>query len=134
MTALALPRELTETAGLPEIATEPVDICLVCGADEFAIIARGVDYELQTCANEWTFRQCTRCGHVQLDPRPAAATLEVIYPPHYYSYDMKRVSGALPWPAKPFSTGANSPAFSALSGDGRTPISILAAATSNISS
>src|SRR5262249_8224777 len=53
------------------------------------------DYELQTCTNEWTFRQCARCGHVQLDPRPAAATLAVIYPPHYYSYDMKKSVGRI---------------------------------------
>jgi len=93
MTALDLSREAAETGSPPHIAVEPVGLCMVCGGREFATIARGADYELQTCSNEWTFRQCGGCGHVQLDPRPVAAALPVIYPPHYYSYDMEKSVG-----------------------------------------
>jgi SAM-dependent methyltransferase len=102
VTAFALPREFAATPGLQEIATEPVGICAVCGGGEFAVIARGADYELQTCANEWIFRQCADCGHVQLDPRPAVAALPVIYPAHYYSYDMEKSVGRVALAGKAF--------------------------------
>ena len=80
---------------IPEIATEPVGRCIVCGGQAFSEVASGTDYELQTCSNSWHFRQCAGCGHVQLDPRPAAAALPVIYPAHYYSYDMEKSVGRI---------------------------------------
>ena len=76
-----------ELAPAPVIATESVAACAVCGGVETHAYARGYDYELRTCRNEWTFVQCTGCGHVWLNPRPAVETLAVIYPPHYYAYD-----------------------------------------------
>jgi SAM-dependent methyltransferase len=97
MTAFGVPR-----AEPPEIATEPVGICLVCGASAFSTIARGRDYELQTCINLWEFRLCGECGHVQLDPRPATAALPVIYPPHYYAYDMEKSVGRVALAGKAF--------------------------------
>ena len=102
MTALALRAAAAEPAGPPEIAVETVGICLVCGGQKFATIARGRDYELETCANLWEFRECDGCGHVQLDPRPAAATLPTIYPPHYYSYDMEKSVGRIAMAGKRF--------------------------------
>ncbi len=83
---------------LPLIATERVDTCVVCGAAEFVPVARGYDYELRTCRNEWTFVQCTQCEHVWLNPRPAVATLDVIYPRHYYAYDYEtRINAIARW-------------------------------------
>ena len=88
MSGLAAPREFTD-ASLPEIATEPAGPCVVCGGERFHDFARGYDYELRTCRNSWNFRACNECGHVQLDPRPAVGALDVIYPAHYYSYNMQ---------------------------------------------
>ena len=81
--------------GLPHIATEPAGPCAVCHGRTFAAYADGFDFELQTCRNHWHFARCTDCGHVQLDPRPIAQALPVIYPPHYYSYAMEESVGAI---------------------------------------
>jgi SAM-dependent methyltransferase len=78
----------------PVIDTESVATCAVCGGAATAEYARGYDYELRTCRNEWTFVQCTGCGHVWLNPRPAVHALGVIYPPHYYAYDYEARIGA----------------------------------------
>jgi SAM-dependent methyltransferase len=74
--------------GIPEIAAESIGACALCEGTQLAPFAIGYDYELRTCRNRWTFRSCAACGHVQLDPRPRAETLPLIYPPHYYSYNM----------------------------------------------
>jgi SAM-dependent methyltransferase len=63
--------------------------CPVCAADERSPVASGYDYEYGTCSNTWTIVRCT-CGHMMLDPRPSDSTLATIYPPHYYSYEMRR--------------------------------------------
>ena len=73
--------------GAPLIAVEPIPRCPVCGGEKFSNFASGFDYELLTCANEWQFVECRACTHVWLHPRPAIATLPVIYPPHYYAYN-----------------------------------------------
>lgn len=86
----------------PEIASEPAGPCAICDGSEFSTIARGRDYELQTCANLWKFRQCAGCGHVQIDPRPAATTMRTIYPSHYYSYDMEKSVGRIAMAGKAF--------------------------------
>jgi 2-polyprenyl-3-methyl-5-hydroxy-6-metoxy-1,4-benzoquinol methylase len=75
--------------GIPEIESEGVGACALCDGSALRDFATGFDYELRTCRNRWTFRECESCGHVQLDPRPTPATLGVIYPPHYYSYNME---------------------------------------------
>lgn len=80
---------------IPQIDTAPVAACALCAGGDFADYASGYDYELRTCRNRWVFRECRACGHVQLDPRPAPATLGVIYPPHYYSYNMEQEISAL---------------------------------------
>jgi 2-polyprenyl-3-methyl-5-hydroxy-6-metoxy-1,4-benzoquinol methylase len=77
-------------ASLPIIPVERVDTCAVCGTGNFEVVARGYDYELRTCRNEWTFVKCAHCGHVWLNPRPAVTTLETIYPRHYYAYDYEK--------------------------------------------
>lgn len=82
-------------SSLPLIATESIDACVVCGSGSFVRVASGYDYELRTCRNEWTFVQCDECGHVWLNPRPAVATLDVIYPRHYYAYNYESKINAI---------------------------------------
>lgn len=78
---------------VPEIAVQPAGPCPVCDATARHVFARAYDYELLTCRNLWTFRRCSACGHVMLDPRPRDDTLSLIYPPEYYSYSIsERVS------------------------------------------
>jgi len=60
--------------------------CVLCGSKEAAPCATGTDFEYDTCAETFRFVACARCGHQYLDPRPAASELDVIYPPHYYSF------------------------------------------------
>jgi SAM-dependent methyltransferase len=78
--------------GSPLIATESVPLCPVCGGLHFADYAAGFDYELLTCVNRWQFVQCSDCGHVWLNPRPAVAELGVIYPPTYYAYNYSGIN------------------------------------------
>ncbi len=75
-----------DTEELPMVAVVPVPECPVCGQREAAEHALGFDYEYRTCRNCWRFMRCIDCGHVRLDPRPAASALPVIYPSDYYAY------------------------------------------------
>ncbi len=86
MTVCPLPSGYS--ASSPEISVERVPACPTCGASRRELFACGHDYELETCRNEWQFWQCQDCGTVWLDPRPAVETLGVIYPPHYYAYNL----------------------------------------------
>ncbi|MGH7702832.1 MAG: hypothetical protein ACREMO_07035, partial [Gemmatimonadales bacterium] len=85
--SIAAPPEALHAGAAPEIATEPVPGCVVCGGRRFRGYTTGYDYELLTCSNPWTFVQCEHCAHVWLHPRPAISTLGVIYPPTYYAYN-----------------------------------------------
>ena len=84
-----------ESVAPPVIATQPVNVCAVCDGGAYTPFARGFDYELQTCANEWQFVRCDDCGHVWLNPRPAVSELATIYPTHYYAYDYETRVSAL---------------------------------------
>lgn len=85
-----------DDASLPLIPTEPVERCDQCGSTSQREFARGRDYEIRTCRNEWVFVQCTACQLVRLHPRPAVSTLSVIYPPTYYAYQYE----SIPWIAR----------------------------------
>lgn len=75
------------------VQVHPTPICAVCGDDLGQhVVAKGFDYEYQTCDNEWHVHMCVSCSHLQLHPRPADSTLSVIYPANYYSYQMKKIS------------------------------------------
>ncbi len=87
-------REYVDPA-LPEIAVEFLPGCALCGSTAKRELAAGFDYELLTCRNRWHFEECLECRHVQLNPRPHASTLDVIYPRHYYSYDMQKSVGSI---------------------------------------
>jgi SAM-dependent methyltransferase len=76
-----------QTSDIPEIPTESLDACPVCGGDRHDLLTEGLDYELRTCRNVWRFVRCRACGHVWLNPRPAVSALKVIYPPTYYAYN-----------------------------------------------
>lgn len=93
--AIAIEPPGFDDPSIPRIESEAVGSCALCGGRAFADFASGYDYELRTCRNEWTFRECGACSHVQLDPRPSAATLGIIYPPHYYSYNMESEVSAI---------------------------------------
>jgi SAM-dependent methyltransferase len=62
--------------------------CPGCGDDGGAReeVARGLDYEYGTCANEFAFVRCGRCATVWLSPRPARDDLPAVYPAHYYAF------------------------------------------------
>lgn len=66
-------------------APEPT-VCCVCGSDASQVVTQGPDYEYGTLEGRiFTVVQCTRCGHVYIDPRPAPDELSAIYPPTYYT-------------------------------------------------
>lgn len=82
----------------PQIQTQPVPNCPVCGVARRRLLASGFDYELETCRNQWDFWTCEDCTTVWLDPRPATPALSTIYPQHYYAYDMsKKLSPFVLW-------------------------------------
>ena len=72
----------------------PVDLpteagaCALCGERRGVRLAAGPDFEYDTTQREFTLWRCP-CGGVYLDPRPAPAALDRIYPPDYYSYDFE---------------------------------------------
>lgn len=71
----------------------PAPNCAVCGSNLGQnVAATGFDYEYQTCDNEWSMYRCVGCAHLQLHPRPADCALGIIYPAHYYSYQMKQIN------------------------------------------
>lgn len=72
----------------PLIDSVPGTECSVCRGTIWTVVGAGQDFEYETCSNEWSYRSCNECGHVQIDPIPALNTLATIYPPSYYSYVM----------------------------------------------
>lgn len=47
----------------------------------------GVDFEYESCPDEFVANRCSNCGLVFLDPRPAMSELARIYGPEYHAYD-----------------------------------------------
>lgn len=88
------PQEIEEL-DTPIVSEQIIGTCVLCGGTDLVPFASGYDYEIRTCANEWKFKRCANCEHVQLDPRPATAELSVIYPTHYYSYTMSEKLSAI---------------------------------------
>jgi SAM-dependent methyltransferase len=91
---IAPPAELADLAP-PRIDSDEVPTCGACGSDRFEAVAVGFDYELLTCSNAWRFVACSSCGHVWLNPRPAASALSTIYPPTYYAYNYEEEVGGI---------------------------------------
>ncbi len=83
-----VPSEQTPTAstlsagGLP---IEEVD-CPLCGRDDAEPIAVGEDFEYHTTRDSWRMVRCRRCRLLYLNPRPAPAALDAIYPDDYHAF------------------------------------------------
>lgn len=59
--------------------------CLICGGTATRLVVRAPDFEYQCRPGEWSLVECTGCGHVFLDPLPAAEEVSALYPPGYYT-------------------------------------------------
>jgi SAM-dependent methyltransferase len=92
-----------------DVATE-AGACALCGARRGIRLAAGPDFEYDTTRTELTLWRCP-CGGVYLDPRPAPAALERIYPPDYYSYDFSRKLGTFVMRFKAFAERAKVRAY-----------------------
>ncbi len=60
--------------------------CCLCGSSQGRIVAEGRDFEYGSCSNNFTFKECSKCGLWYLSPRPKRQDFNIIYPPNYYSY------------------------------------------------
>lgn len=83
-------------AAVAGIETVAVPRCPACESDGRREILRVREHEYATTTtDEFPVVACSGCGAWYLDPRPAASTLPIIYPPDYYAYvqDSKEQSG-----------------------------------------
>jgi 2-polyprenyl-3-methyl-5-hydroxy-6-metoxy-1,4-benzoquinol methylase len=69
------------------VAVEVVS-CNNCGSSKHRPVGEGRDHEYpRTTDTTFRFVRC-HCGLVYLNPRPATAALDTIYPPAYYAYQI----------------------------------------------
>ena len=68
---------------MSQVNTACVERCIICGSQNRNIIGRSLDFEYETCENEFEFCECEDCGHVFLYNRPLPEELNVIYPDDY---------------------------------------------------
>jgi 2-polyprenyl-3-methyl-5-hydroxy-6-metoxy-1,4-benzoquinol methylase len=62
--------------------------CCVCeGGAESVPVGVGADFEYRTSIDSFVAMQCAACGLVYLNPRPAVAEFETIYPANYHAFD-----------------------------------------------
>jgi SAM-dependent methyltransferase len=61
--------------------------CCICDVDDAEPIAVGEDFEYRTSPDTFLAMRCRGCGLVYLNPRPAMAELDVIYPADYHAYE-----------------------------------------------
>ncbi len=62
--------------------------CCVCGTDRWASpLATGADFEYESSPDTFIANQCSQCGLVYLDPRPAMSELPTIYGDDYHAYE-----------------------------------------------
>src|SRR5262249_11534444 len=66
--------------------------CVVCGAADCTVEARGKDYPHHTSDQEYQYCRCLSCGHFYLNPRPIITGIGRIYPAEYATYT-KRFAG-----------------------------------------
>lgn len=67
-----------------------VQVCNYCSSSNADVVARGVDFEYETCANEFSFVRCNACGHLYLNPVPDPCELDIIYPATYGNFERGR--------------------------------------------
>lgn len=78
---------MTAAADAP-IQTEDVS-CTGCGQRDDDVLFEGREHEYPWTTDAWfPVVRCRRCGLVRLNPRPAVAELDRIYPPEYYAYHL----------------------------------------------
>lgn len=66
--------------------------CCVCETSMEQPLAVGEDFEYRTSPDTFMAVQCKSCGLVYLNPRPALADLDQIYPPDYHAYEFSQES------------------------------------------
>jgi SAM-dependent methyltransferase len=60
--------------------------CCLCGVEDGVPAAVGEDFEYSTSRDTFVAMRCGNCGLVYLNPRPADAELDRIYPPTYHAF------------------------------------------------
>lgn len=75
-------------AAVAPIQTEDVS-CTGCGEHDDDTLFEGHEHEYTSTTDAWfPVVRCRACGLVRLNPRPAVAELDRIYPPEYYAYHL----------------------------------------------
>jgi SAM-dependent methyltransferase len=59
--------------------------CLACGSRDSTLWCKAHDVEYCTTPEEFSYRKCSACQVLSIDPVPVARLAE-IYPPNYYSF------------------------------------------------
>lgn len=87
----AIARGWRSTAPVPRGRGQPLRLeaveCNLCGPSVVEAVAVGEDFEYWTSPDSFLAVRCTSCGLVFLDPRPAAAESDRIYPDDYHAFD-----------------------------------------------
>ncbi|MFA4987574.1 MAG: class I SAM-dependent methyltransferase, partial [Candidatus Brocadiia bacterium] len=63
--------------------------CIVCGSLDSTEEARSFDFLYHSSDQAFWFVRCSGCGHVYLNPRPAASEVSTMYPATYPSFTGK---------------------------------------------
>ncbi|HEV2126522.1 MAG TPA: class I SAM-dependent methyltransferase [Chloroflexota bacterium] len=93
-------------AGVLTVPTARVEHCPMCGHGPGVVRHVGARDRWFGTPGSWTFRYCPLCSGLWLDPRPASASLPMLYE-RYYTHDvvaghetpsaLARVRSHLPW-------------------------------------
>jgi hypothetical protein len=63
--------------------------CPLCGQNEYKVVSKGNDFELNSSDDEYQFVECNKCGLLRLNPRPVQEELKRIYPQNYSCYQIE---------------------------------------------
>jgi 2-polyprenyl-3-methyl-5-hydroxy-6-metoxy-1,4-benzoquinol methylase len=63
--------------------------CPLCGQNEYKVVSKGNDFELNSSDDEYQFVECNKCGLLRLNPRPVQEELKKIYPQNYSCYQIE---------------------------------------------
>lgn len=79
------------------LRTVPVS-CACCDADRYEVFCHGYDHEYESSPDQFRMVRCLDCGHIYLNPRPAASEVSRIHPEReYYAYQDSKGQGDLGW-------------------------------------
>ena len=86
---------------MDDIRTEPAPACPACGGSG-PLELTGLRDRLHGVAGTWSFRRCSRCRSLWLDPRPAVDDVARLYPSEYFTHDPAAVGAgaAAGWRSK----------------------------------